>query len=212
MSWTGADKASVGPGLDAAVAAAAPLGGSLASPGWRYACVAQSTDSEGFLDATDPAVPGAELPAAGEPCRTSWPAAGSPPAAAGCAGSTPEADSSRQLWSPSKRPAQHVAAPAPLSAQHQHHQLGAGGGSAAGAAGAPAMQLAPPPGVDPASYAAGERAAFMMAFQQALPGQQALGQLFSGEGASRCALCPCSPCILTPSCTLLCWGLLAGGL
>lgn len=182
MFGTAADASAAGPRLDAA-AAAAPLGGSLASSGWRYSYVAQSTDSEGFLDATEPAMAGidAELSAAGDPWRAASPA--------GCAGAAAGAEPGRQLWSPSKRPAQHMAAPVLPSAQHPHqHQLGAGGGGSAGAAagaaaaaGAPALHLALPPGVDAASYAAGERAAFMMAFQQALPGQQALGQLFSGE-------------------------------
>lgn len=37
----------------------------------------------------------------------------------------------------------------------------------------------PPPGIDALAYAAGERAAWSRAFQAALPGQQALGQLFT---------------------------------
>lgn len=40
-----------------------------------------------------------------------------------------------------------------------------------------------PPGIDAASYAAGEAAALARAFQQALPSQQALGQLFTAVDA-----------------------------
>eukprot|EP00887_Chlorella_sp_A99_P003395 scaffold7.g3395.t1 len=42
-----------------------------------------------------------------------------------------------------------------------------------------AQALAPPPGMDPAAFIAGQHAGLQHAFQQALPSQQALGQLFS---------------------------------
>ncbi|KAL4425195.1 hypothetical protein ABPG75_009211 [Micractinium tetrahymenae] len=182
MWETRADSFPADPRLGAAAAAGAALqgdGSSLASSSWRYAPMAQSTDSEGFLNASAPAA-GAEaaVPAAGDPWR-----AASPPA--GSAAFTPGAEPDRQLWSPSKRPAQHMAAAPPCVQHPQQQQLGGGGSSGVAPAfgHASAAHLAPPPGVDPASYAAGERAALMMAFQQALPGQQALGQLFSAVDA-----------------------------
>lgn len=66
----------------------------------------------------------------------------------------------------------------------QHHHASTNYPPAPGSFAAPHLPV--PAGVDAASYAAGERAALMLAFQQALPGQQALGQLFSGEWACMC--------------------------
>lgn len=139
---------------------------------WRYASARESTDSEG--------PPWRHSPTSAVTPEVSWRAAGAalaarataaqahpqePPAADGSPGaaSDPADGGSRQLWSPSKR-----------------------AGAAGGGAGVVALHPAVPPGMDAASYAAGERAALMAAFQQALPGQQALGQLFSG-GAGGCS-------------------------
>ena len=45
------------------------------------------------------------------------------------------------------------------------------------------MVVQAPAGMDAQAYMAGERAAFLQAYQQALPSQQALGQLFSAVDA-----------------------------
>ena len=136
--------------------------GSLAST-WRYASAVQSTDSDTYSehDAADPTAP---------------PGASLTPTATGSPASTPGGDSAanQQLWSPSKRSqAQAPFAHRPPAPPGQHPHAGFGGAALG--------TLPPPPGIDPASFQAGERAAFLMAFQQALPGQQALGQLFSGQ-------------------------------
>lgn len=201
--------ATVGGPADAAPAATAakltPVAGlpagSLDGPSpyssWRYASARESSDSDGApLRRSSPpgSIGGAGSGAAAE---YSWRAAGAAlaarqesqsPAALAMGSPIDSAQSAgadggdtaatrQQLWSPSKRA--HVAAPA--------------GG---------ALQPAAPPGLDAASYAAGERAAFMVAFQQALPGQQALGQLFTGGGRAAThrarlgAACPPLPCFL----------------
>lgn len=170
---------------DSAAAATGQLGvggtgGSLegrsAYSSWRYASARESSDSEGFP--AYKALPAGRASSAAT-AAVSWQAAGAALAAregnsespaAPVMGSppghpSPGADADpldRQLWSPSKRP-QAAGAPPP---------------SAASVLAVPPAVA--PPGMDANSYAAGERAAFMMAFQQALPGQQALGQLFSG--------------------------------
>ncbi|PSC67449.1 beta-Ig-H3 fasciclin [Micractinium conductrix] len=143
--------------LTADAAAPSPV---LAST-WRYASAVQSTDSDTYSehDAADPTAP---------------PGASLTPTATGSPASTPGGDSAanQQLWSPSKRSqAQAPFAHRPPAPPGQHPHAGFGGAALG--------TLPPPPGIDPASFQAGERAAFLMAFQQALPGQQALGQLFS---------------------------------
>lgn len=130
---------------------------------WRYASVGDSADSgaySGLMASVTAGVGSAGL--AGAVCSDGGEAA--PLSAVPHPGpSAPSTDAaSRQLWSPSKRPGRHMTV-----------QPGAADGAAAA-----------PPGMDAASFAAGERAALLRAFQQALPGQQALGQLFSGEALS----------------------------
>lgn len=125
---------------------------------WRYASVGNSADSDAYSGllasvAADAGSTGLSEAPGGDGGHTATLSA--PPRLAPSTDGNP---ADRQLWSPSKRPGGQVAVQA---------------GPADGAA-------AVPPGMDPASFAAGERAALMRAFQQALPGQQALGQLFSG--------------------------------
>lgn len=137
---------------------------------WRYASARESSDSEG--------APRRHSPGSGVTAEVSWRAAGAALAARAAAGqpqdqqqptvdtsptAAPEPAYSRlnQQLSPSKRPA-----------------------AVAGGSGAVVLHSAVPPGMDAASYAAGERAALMTAFQQALPSQQALGQLFTGGPAA----------------------------
>ena len=136
---------------------------------WRYASARESSDSEG--------APRRHSPGSGVTAEVSWRAAGAALAARAAARQPqeqqqPVVDTSRtaatepaysslnQQLSPSKRPA------------------------VAGGGGAVVLHSAVPPGMDAASYAAGERAALMAAFQQALPSQQALGQLFTGGPAA----------------------------
>jgi hypothetical protein len=182
------------------------LDGRSLSSSWRYASAAQSPDSasdgragNGPYDAAAaqpwPPISGggggaaavAPPPLASPPSPTM--AMGSPTSAPGSGGGgeggfgtgdRPAADdgSRQQLWSPSKRTASHAA-------QGQHMQM---------------HQACVPPGMDPAAYAAGERAALMCAFQQALPGQQALGQLFSGGWDGEGAFKHAWPAALLPAC------------
>jgi hypothetical protein len=141
------------------------------SASWRYTSISNSAESDTYsgLLASVAAETGAgglaeavaatgSSPSYSDPRSTLRPADHAATAAAAAYGTD---TASRQLWSPSKRSQQHVYEPS------------GGGGNSELTVGAPA-------GVDAASYAAGERAALMHAFQQALPGQQALGQLFSG--------------------------------
>ena len=176
--WGGLE-ASPSTSVDAAAAAGkhAP-GGAFASldarspySSWRYASARESTDSEGARPR--------HSPGSGVTAEVSWRAAGAALAARAVGGQPPgpcqptavdtspaaAAESphafSQQQLSPSKRPA-------------------AVAGGASG--GAVVLHSSAPPVMDAASYAAGERAALMSAFQQALPSQQALGQLFTGGG------------------------------
>ena len=187
----GASKQPAPPPFGAGSGFGSSLEGRSLSSSWRYASASQSPDSadggragSGSYDAAAaqpwPPVRGGGGGAAAAPPPLASPpsptlAMGSPTSAPGSGGdgggfgtgSRPAADvgSRQQLWSPSKRPATQAA-------HGQHMQM--------------QQQACVPHGMDPAAYAAGERAALMCAFQQALPGQQALGQLFSG-GAGWCS-------------------------
>lgn len=183
---------------------------------WRYASARESSDSEGYRGSPMGHANGPGVSPSSAAAAVSWQAASSAIAARAAAAApngndspaevprqgSPDVDSpggaaahvalpaaaaatgvaagtaalhDRQLWSPSKRP--HATA----DGSHGH------GGMALGAAAPVGSGLAVPAGMDAGSYAAGERAAFMRAFQQALPGQQALGQLFSGGLGGHCA-------------------------
>lgn len=150
-----------------------PQSAARSSASWRYTSISNSAESDTYsgLLASVAAETGAgglaeavaaagSSPSHSDPRSTLRPANHSAAAAAAAYGTD---TASRQLWSPSKR-----------SQQHMHEPSGSGGGDNC------ELTVGAPAGVDAASYAAGERAALMRAFQQALPGQQALGQLFSG--------------------------------
>ena len=220
----GARKQPAPPPFGAGSAFGSGLEGRSLSSSWRYASAAESPDSggggkagHGPYDAAAaqpwPPVGGGGVAATAPPPLASPPspsmAMGSPTSAPGSGGggegglstggmpAAADDGSRQQLWSPSKRPA----------TQAGHGQQ---------------LQACVPPGMDPAAYAAGERAALMCAFQQALPGQQALGQLFSGGGAvgahsharpvwlpacSSSQVQPCTVCTpskVHPCCTPLC--------
>ena len=162
-----------GPGTEALDTSyqAGPGGGSpgrrSASSSWRYTSVGDSADSDtysGLLASVAAQEGGLVAAVTGATAANGGVADAAIPPAGGAAAGGPGDPASRQLWSPNKRPQ--------LQAQPLYDTAGA----VSGGGGVPA-------GMDAASYAAGERAALMCAFQQALPGQQALGQCFSGGRA-----------------------------
>ncbi len=133
---------------------------------WRYASARESSDSEG--------APLRHSPGSGVTAEVTWRAAGAALAARAAAGQSGE-----QHQSPTVETSPGASVE-PAHGSLQQHQL-----SPSKRPAAVVLHSAVPPGMDAASYAAGERAALMSAFQQALPSQQALGQLFTGGTAAR---------------------------